>query len=76
MTHSNVLSVGRCTNFSNGSPAKPIAVLSWGMLTSGIGVMLGSEIGTTLIAQLIAFKIGHFYLPVIAIGFILAEVFH
>jgi len=44
-------------------------------LTQGIGVMLGSEIGTTLTAQLIAFKIGHFYLPVIAIGFILAEAF-
>ena len=44
-------------------------------LTQGIGVMLGSEIGTTLTAQLIAFKVGHFYLPVIAIGFILAEVF-
>ena len=44
-------------------------------LTQGVGVMLGSEIGTTLTAQLIAFKIGHFYLPVIAIGFILAEVF-
>jgi len=44
-------------------------------LTQGIGVMLGSEIGTTLTAQLIAFKIGHYYLPVIAIGFILAEAF-
>ena len=39
-------------------------------LAQGIGVMLGSEIGTTLTAQIIAFKIGHYYLPIIAIGFI------
>ena len=32
-------------------------------LAQGIGVMLGSEIGTTLTAQIIAFKIGHYYLP-------------
>ena len=44
-------------------------------LSQGIGVMLGSEIGTTLTAQIIAFKIGHFYLPIVAFGFILAEVF-
>jgi len=54
-----------------------IGLINAGALTlsQGIGVMLGSEIGTTITAQLIAFKIGHYYLPVIAIGFILAEVF-
>jgi len=54
-----------------------IGLINAGALTlqQGIGVMLGSEIGTTLTAQLIAFKIGNFYLPVIAIGFILAEAF-
>lgn len=44
-------------------------------LAQGIGVMLGSEIGTTLTAQIIAFKIGHYYLPIIAIGFLLSEIF-
>lgn len=44
-------------------------------LTQGIGVMLGSEIGTTLTAQIIAFKIGHYYLPIIAVGFLLSEIF-
>jgi len=47
------------------------AVLS---LSQGIGVMLGSEIGTTFTAQIIAFKIGHYYLPVIAVGFLFSVV--
>ena len=44
-------------------------------LAQGIGVMLGSEIGTTLTAQIIAFKLGNYYLPIIAIGFLLSEIF-
>ncbi|GAI51399.1 unnamed protein product, partial [marine sediment metagenome] len=54
-----------------------IGLINAGALTlsQGIGVMLGAEIGTTLTAQIIAFKIGHYYLPVIAFGFVLAEVF-
>jgi len=44
-------------------------------LSQGIGVMLGSEIGTTLTAQIVAFKIGTYYLPIIAIGFLLSEIF-
>jgi len=44
-------------------------------LTQGVGVMLGSEIGTTLTAQMIAFKIGNYYLPILACGFLLGEVF-
>lgn len=54
-----------------------IGLINAGALTliQGIGVMLGAEIGTTLTAQIIAFKIGHYYLPVIAVGFILGEVF-
>ncbi|TFH10515.1 MAG: Na/Pi cotransporter family protein [Candidatus Atribacteria bacterium] len=44
-------------------------------LSQGIGVMLGSEIGTTLTAQIIAFKIGHYYLPIITIGFLMSEIF-
>jgi len=54
-----------------------IGLINAGVLTlaQGIGVMLGAEIGTTVTAQLIAFKIGHYYLPIIAIGFIMHEVF-
>jgi len=54
-----------------------IGLINAGALTlaQGIGVMLGSEIGTTLTAQIIAFKIGHYYLPILAVGFLLAEIF-
>jgi len=54
-----------------------IGLINAGALTlaQGVGVMLGSEIGTTLTAQIIAFKVGHYYLPIIAIGFLLAEIF-
>jgi len=44
-------------------------------LAQGIGVMLGSEIGTTLTAQIVAFKIGRYYLPIIALGFLISEIF-
>jgi len=44
-------------------------------LAQGIGVMLGSEIGTTVTAQIVAFKIGNYYLPIIAVGFLLSEIF-
>ncbi|MDD4903335.1 MAG: Na/Pi cotransporter family protein, partial [Candidatus Bipolaricaulis sp.] len=44
-------------------------------LAKGIGVMLGSEVGTTLTAQIIAFKIGIYYMPVLAVGLVLSEVF-
>ena len=54
-----------------------IGLINAGALTlaQGIGVMLGSEIGTTLTAQLIAFKIGTYYLPILAVGFLLSEAF-
>jgi len=50
-----------------------IGLINAGILTlkQGIGVMLGSEIGTTITGQLIAFKIGVFFLPLIALGFFL-----
>ncbi len=44
-------------------------------LAQGIGVMLGSEIGTTLTAQIVAFKIGIYYMPTIAVGFVVSEIF-
>ncbi len=54
-----------------------IGLINAGILTlaQGIGVMLGSEIGTTLTAQIIAFKIGIYYMPSIAIGYFLGETF-
>jgi phosphate:Na+ symporter len=38
-------------------------------LTQGIGIILGADIGTTITAQIIAFKITHYALVLIAIGF-------
>jgi len=54
-----------------------IGLINAGALTlaQGIGVMLGSEIGTTVTAQVIAFQIGHYYLPILAVGFLLSELF-
>ena len=51
-----------------------IGLINAGIMTlsQGIGVMLGSEIGTTVTAQLIAFKIGVYFLPLIAVGFFLS----
>jgi phosphate:Na+ symporter len=51
-----------------------IGMINAGIMTlrQGIGVMLGSEIGTTVTAQLIAFKIGVYFLPLIAFGFFLS----
>jgi phosphate:Na+ symporter len=50
-----------------------IGLINAGILTlrQGIGVMLGSEIGTTITGQLIAFKVGVYFLPLIAFGFFL-----
>jgi len=51
-----------------------IGLMNAGILTlkQGVGVMLGSEIGTTITAQLIAFKVGFYFLPLIAFGFFLS----
>jgi phosphate:Na+ symporter len=38
-----------------------------------VGVMMGQEIGTTLTAQIVAFKVGDFCFLFIALGFILIE---
>lgn len=40
-------------------------------LPQAIGVIMGANIGTTMTAQLIAFKIGHYAYAVTAIGFIM-----
>jgi phosphate:Na+ symporter len=54
-----------------------IGLINAGILTlaQGIGVMLGAEIGTTLTAQIIAFKIGFYFMPCIAVGYFLGETF-
>ncbi|TXT54920.1 MAG: conserved membrane protein of unknown function [Candidatus Thorarchaeota archaeon] len=49
-----------------------IGFVNAGMMTfrQSVNVMLGSEIGTTITAQLVAFEVGAMYWPLIAIGFI------
>ncbi len=51
-----------------------MGLLNAGVLTlsQGIGIMLGSEIGTTITAQLVASDIGLVSYPLIAIGFLLS----
>lgn len=50
-----------------------IGLLNSGLLNlkQSIGVMLGAEVGTTVTAQLIAFRVGLIALPLIAFGFLL-----
>ncbi len=40
-------------------------------LQQSVGVILGADIGTTITAQLVAFKVGVFALPITAAGFLL-----
>jgi len=51
-----------------------MGLLNAGVLTlsQGIGVMLGSEIGTTITAQIVASDIGIIVYPLIAFGFLLS----
>ena len=50
-----------------------VGLINAGLISLGqsIPVIMGANIGTTITAQLIAFKIGAFSLPIIAIGFAL-----
>jgi len=50
-----------------------IGLLNAGLLNlrQAMGVMLGAEIGTTFTAQIVAFKIGLYHFPIIALGFVL-----
>ena len=45
-------------------------------LTQAIGVIMGANIGSTITAQIIAFKVTHFALAFVAIGFFLQFVFN
>lgn len=40
-------------------------------LEQSIGIIMGAEIGTTITAQIIAFKVTHYALAIVAIGFVL-----
>ncbi len=53
-----------------------IGLINAGVLTlsQGIGVMLGSEIGTTITAQIVASNVGTIFYPIIAFGFLLSIV--
>ncbi len=50
-----------------------IGLINAGLLNleQAIGVILGTEIGTTITAQIVAFNIGQFYFLIIGIGFFL-----
>lgn len=41
-------------------------------LSQGIGIILGADIGTTITAQIIAFKVTHYALVLVAVGFALS----
>jgi phosphate:Na+ symporter len=51
-----------------------MGLINAGVLTmsQGIGVMLGSEIGTTVTAQIVASNVGIVFFPIIAFGFLLS----
>jgi len=53
-----------------------VGLINAGLISLGqaIPVIIGANIGTTITAQLIAFKIGAFSLPIIAIGFAVSTI--
>ncbi len=64
------------TSIIQSSSATTVMVVGFvnaGLMTlrQSLGVILGADIGTTITAQIIAFKITHYVLPVIGIGFAL-----
>jgi len=64
------------TSIIQSSSATTVMVIGFvnaGLMTlkQAVGVIFGANIGTTITAQLIAFKITHYVLPIIGIGFIL-----
>lgn len=54
-----------------------VGFISAGLMnfTQAIGVIMGANIGTTITAQIIAFKVTHFALAFIALGFFLQFIF-
>ena len=59
---------------STGTTVMTVSFVNTGLLnlTQAIGIIMGANIGTTVTAQIIAFKIEAFALPLIAIGVILS----
>ncbi|MEL7564298.1 MAG: Na/Pi cotransporter family protein [Dehalobacterium sp.] len=56
---------------SSATTVMVVGFVNAGLMTlkQAISVIMGSNIGTTMTAQLIAFKLGDYFLPIIAIGF-------
>ncbi|MCD4786376.1 MAG: Na/Pi cotransporter family protein [Candidatus Eremiobacteraeota bacterium] len=50
-----------------------VGLINAGLITlaQSIPIIMGANIGTTITAQLVAFKVGKYSLPIIAIGFVL-----
>jgi len=69
------MAAGTATTFMTQSSSITVLTLigfvNAGMMTfrQSVNVMLGSEIGTTITAQLVAFDVGFLFWPLIAIGF-------
>ena len=64
------------TSIIQSSSATTVMVVGFvnaGLMTlrQSLGVILGADIGTTITAQIIAFKITHYVFPVIGVGFAL-----
>lgn len=57
---------------SSATTVMTVGFVNAGLLTlkQAISVVMGANIGTTMTAQLIAFKLTHYVLPIIAFGFI------
>lgn len=58
---------------SSATTVMTVGFVNAGLMTlkQAIGVVMGANIGTTITAQLIAFKLSHYIFPIIAVGFIL-----
>lgn len=59
---------------SSGTTVMAVSFVQAGLMTlkQAVGVIMGANIGTTVTAQLLAFKIKHYALPIIGIGMLLA----
>lgn len=59
---------------STGTTVMTVSFVNTGLLTlnQAIGIIMGANIGTTVTAQIIAFKIEAFALPLVAIGVVLS----
>lgn len=58
---------------SSGATVMTVSFVHAGLMTlkQAVGVIMGANIGTTVIAQIVAFKIKNFSLPILAIGVLL-----